>query len=370
PFRDREVLARVETHLRQSILARELAARNRELEAEIARRRRLSTQLSGISQREAERWGLAGFVGRSPTIQKIIDDIRLLQDSSHTSVLIAGESGTGKELIARAIHFGSARAAKAFVPVNCAAMPAELVESMLFGHVKGAFTGADADREGYFDLAHEGALFLDEIGDMPLELQGKLLRVLEDGEVWPVGGRKGRSVDVRVLAATNADLAERLTSGAFRQDLYYRLARFTVTAPPLRDHPDDIPVLARHFLELLAREMGRDPPEMEAAAMARLTAHPFPGNVRELKNAVERALIESRGGPIKPDHLHLQPGAGSPPAQATVPASEGEIPLNLEEAERWLIRRAIERAGGNISEAARLLGTNRSRIYRSLEAEG
>ena len=366
PFRDREVLVRVETHLRLSIMARELADRNEQLEQEIARREQLTGQLSMISQREAERWGLEGFVGQSPTIRRILKDIRLLQDSSGTSVLIAGESGTGKELIARAIHFGSPRAARAFVPVNCAAMPTGLVESMLFGHVKGAFTGADADREGYFSLAHEGTLFLDEIGDMPPDLQGKLLRVLDDGQVWPVGGRQSRTVDVRVLAATNADLTERLSTGAFRQDLYFRLAHFTVTAPPLRERADDIPLLARHFLELFAHEMGHDAPAIEPDALERLASYSFPGNVRELKNTIERALIESRGGDIAVAHLHFQPEAGATQPQQTVDASGDDIPLDLEQAERWLIRRAIARADGNISEAARLLGTNRTRIYRAL----
>ena len=369
PFRDREVLMRVQTHLRLSLTTRELAARNQELEHEIAQRQKLKGQLSMISQREAERWGLEGFVGRSPTIQEIFREIRLLQENVGTSVLIVGESGTGKELIARAVHFGGPRAEAPFVPVNCAAIPSDLVESALFGHVKGAFTGADADRQGYFELANEGTLFLDEIGDMPADLQGKLLRVLEDGMVWPVGGAEGRAIDVRVLAATNADLTERIQSGRFRQDLYYRLARFTITAPPLREREEDIPLLAQHFLELLAQEMGREAPEIPPQALEQLRAHAFPGNVRELKNTIERALIESRGDQITTAHLHFQPGAGTTPSAPTADAADGDIPLDLERAERWLIKRAIDRADGNISEAARLLGTNRTRIYRALNQE-
>ena len=369
PFRDEEVLVRVQTHLRMSLMSRELVARNRELEQEIARRKKLKGQLSMISQREAERWGLKGFVGQSATIRKIFKDIRLLQESAGTSVLIVGESGTGKELIARAIHFGSPRAENPFVPVNCAAVPAELVESALFGHVKGAFTGADADREGYFELAHEGTLFLDEIGDMPLDLQGKLLRVLEDGQVWPVGGKEGRSVDVRVLAATNADLTERIQAGSFRRDLYFRLARFTVTAPPLRERKEDIPPLAQHFLALFAGEMGREAPVIRSEGLELLSTYAFPGNVRELKNIIERALIESGGGEIGPEHLHFQAEAGAVPASPTVDSRQEEIPVNLGQAELWLIQRAIGLAGGNISEAARLLGTNRTRIYRALSQE-
>jgi len=369
PFRDQEVLVRVRTHLRLSLTTRELAARNQELEQEIAQRKKLKGQLSMISQREAERWGLKGFVGESPTIREIFREIRLLQENVGTSVLIVGESGTGKELIARAVHFGSPRAEAPFVPVNCAAIPADLVESALFGHVKGAFTGADANRQGFFELANEGTLFLDEIGDMPADLQGKLLRVLEDGQVWPVGGAEGRTVDVRVLAATNADLAERIQSGRFRQDLYYRLARFTITAPPLRERQDDIPLLAQHFLELFAQEMGIDVPEIAPQALEQLRTHAFPGNVRELRNTIERALIESRGGQITPAHLHFQPGAGAVPIAPTVDGTDEDIPLDLEQAEHWLIKRAIDRANGNISEAARLLGTNRTRIYRALSQE-
>ncbi|MSR83872.1 MAG: sigma-54-dependent Fis family transcriptional regulator [Candidatus Latescibacteria bacterium] len=267
-----------------------------------------------ISQREAERWGLEGFVGNSPTIKKIFAEIRLLQENPTTGVLITGESGTGKELIARAIHFGSVRRAGAFVPVNCAAIPVELVESALFGHMRGAFTGANADRAGYFELAHEGMLFLDEIGDMPLELQGKLLRVQEDSQVWRVGAKEDRAVDVRVLAATNADLQHKIQAGRFRQDLYFLLARFTVTAPPLRERKEGIPLLAQHFLQLFAGEMGREAPELNPETLALLSAHAFPGNVREFKNIIERALIESRGGEIQPHHLHFVAG-GQPVAE-------------------------------------------------------
>ena len=378
PFRDEEVLVRVQTHLCNNRLSRELAEKNAELfeknralEEEMARGKALKGQLSMISKREAENWGLEGFVGQSPTIRQIFKEIRLMQDNPGTSVLITGESGTGKELIARAIHFGGARGEGSFVPVNCAAIPAELVESMLFGHIKGAFTGADSERTGYFEMAHEGTLFLDEIGDMPLELQGKLLRVLEDGEVWRIGGEEGRRVDVRVLAATNVDLQRRIQDSSFRQDLYFRLARFTVTAPSLRERREDIPLLARHFVHLFAAEMGREAPALSAGVLEKLAIYDFPGNVRELKNIIERALIESDGAAIQPRHLHFLPQAGT---DATADSSESaavvdDIPLNLDEAEQWLIKRAIARTGGNISEAARLLGTNRNRIYRALAQE-
>ncbi len=378
PFQEEEVLVRVRTHVRLNRLTGELAAKNAELlqqnlvlEEEIAQRKALKGQLSMISEREVEQWGLEGFVGNSPTIQKIFKEIRLMQENVAPSVLISGESGTGKELIARAIHFGSARSEGPFVPVNCAAIPGELVESMLFGHLRGFFTGADADRIGYFEMAHGGTLFLDEIGDMQPELQSKLLRVLEDGQVWGVGASEGRAVDVRVLAATNANLQERIDTSAFRQDLYFRLARFTVTAPPLRERREDIPLLAQHFLQLFSAEMGCEPPALSLDAIDRLTEYDFPGNVRELKNTIERALIESGGVEIQLHHLNFAAAATSDsavPAPAFAPTLE--LPSDLEQvvaqAELWAVRRAVEQSDGNISEAARLLGTNRNRIYRVL----
>ena len=377
PFREDEVLARVATHvqLRQVTTQlesanRALAEKNRELGREIAQRQALKGQLSMISQREAEHWGLETLVGQSATMRSIFDKIQLMQDNPRTSVLITGESGTGKELIARAIHFGSARRDGPFVPVNCGAIPGELVESALFGHVRGAFTGATADRAGYFEMANGGTLFLDEIADMPLELQGKLLRVLEDGQVWPVGGTQAREVDVRVLAATNVAVGERLDAGAFRQDLYFRLARYTVEAPPLRDRRDDIPLLAGHFLKLYAEEMGREVPELSEEARGQLEQYEFPGNVRELKNIVERALLESGSGEIGAQHLHFMAGSDGGEAEAPDQSKPGlpDLPLDLDEAprqaERWVVEEAIARTGGNLSEAARLLGASRNRIYR------
>src|SRR5438445_1560780 len=240
PFQAGEVLARVETHLRISRLTRELAARNQELEAEIARRQKaedaLETadeRLSLLSKREAERWGLEGFIGKSKTLANILEDVRKLQQAGTVSVLITGESGTGKELIARAIHFGSPRAKGPFLPVNCSAIPKDLAESLLFGHMRGAFSGANSDQKGYFELANGGTLFLDEMGDMPAALQAKLLRVLEDGAFLAVGATKEKRVDVRVVAASNADFPKKISNGEFRHDLYFRLARFTVVAPPI-----------------------------------------------------------------------------------------------------------------------------------------
>ena len=386
PFQTEEVLSRVNTHLRTQRLTRELMEKNSALErqtaeltAEISRRRTVETaleeadnKLTAISDLEAGRWNLAGLLGESRQMQKVLDDIQRLNHFGNTSVLITGESGTGKELIARAIHFGGVRARAPFVPVNCVAIPAELAESMLFGHVKGSFTGAVADRKGYFELAHGGTLFLDEIGDMPASLQVKLLRVLEDGFVTPVGAAQPRKVDVRIIAATNADLEARIESGSFRQDLFFRLARFQVATTPLRERIQDVPLLAAHFLRMFAAEMGIKAPPLTPDALSILKGYKFPGNVRELRNIIERALIESGGLAILPAHLHLlrrSASATASHAQRSKTDFAASLPLNLAEAEDVLIQRALHETNGNIADAARLLGVHRTRIYRKLAQE-
>jgi DNA-binding NtrC family response regulator len=379
PFQREEVLSRVNTHLQIARLARELREKNAELEAEISRRRsaesardRADERLSSFSSLEAERWGIAGFVGDSATVQQILQNVHRLHQFAGTSVLITGESGTGKELIARAIHYGSPRVKEPFIAVNCVAVPGELAESMFFGHTKGSFTGAVADRKGCFELADGGTLFLDEIGDMPAQLQAKLLRVLEDGMITPIGASQAKKVDVRIIAATNADLDAQIASGAFRQDLYFRLARYLVQTPPLRERREDIPLLAGHFVKILSTEMGIITPALRPDALAALKSYNFPGNVREMKNLIERALIECGGEPISAAHLHLRKTSASPapkPAPASEAALPADIPLNLEQAEDALIQRALAQTNGNVTEAARLLGINRTRIYRRLAHE-
>ncbi len=378
PFQSEEVVSRVEAHLKLTRLVGELRRKNEELEQQIARtqaaekaRQTSDERLCSLSARETQRWGLAGFVGQSRTLRKILADIERLHQFGNTSVLITGESGTGKELVARAIHHGSPRASAPFIPINCVAIPAELAESMLFGHQRGSFTGAAADRKGCFELADGGTLFLDEIGDMALPLQAKLLRVLEDGQVTPIGAAEPRSINVRVLAATNADLHKKIAQGDFRQDLYFRLARYTVETPPLRDRPEDILLLAAHFLNFFSGEMGRPAPALSPEAAELLQEHSFPGNVRELKNVIERALIECGGQTIRPAHLRLMHvGATSgAPASPRAAAFSSSLPLNLEEAEQALIRKALQQTGGNVAEAARLLGVNRSRIYRRIPGD-
>ncbi len=387
PFQPEEILSRVATHLRLGKLTRELMAKNHalekqanELRAEVQRRHHVEAALkdaderiAGLSGLEAERGNLSGLVGSSRHWQRMVADIQRLHLFPNTSVLITGESGTGKELIARAIHFGSARARAPFVPVNCVAIPGELAESLLFGHTKGAFTGAVSDRKGYFELAHGGTLFLDEIGDMPTSLQVKLLRVLEDGQVTPVGAVEPKTVDVRILAATNADLDARIGSGSFREDLYFRLARYRVETPALRERVEDIPLLAAHFLKLFAAEMGIKAPPFRPESLEVLSAYPFPGNIRELRNIIERALIESNGTPIAPAYLHLRQTSSKQPISATGARIKtdavSDLPLNLAQAEDLLIQRALQETGGNIADAARLLGVHRTRIYRKLATE-
>jgi DNA-binding NtrC family response regulator len=323
PFQTEELLSRIQTHLRIHFLSAELERKNQQLQAEINERRRAEEEVRRLAGREAGRWGVGSFIGQSAAIRGVIEAIQKVHQFTSVNVLITGESGTGKELVARAIHFEGPAGRAPFVPVNCSAIPGELAESSFFGHVKGAFTGAVNDRPGYFEQADGGTLFLDEVGDLPLALQGKLLRALEDGLVAPVGSaRTTKHVTFRVLSATNVDLQPEIEAGRFRADLYFRLSGFSLPVPALREHKEDLPSLANHFLERLATEMGMRPPRLNAAALAALDDYDYPGNVRELKNLIERALIESGGGEVGPEHLHfLYPHAST--AGPTVPRDTG-----------------------------------------------
>ncbi len=324
PFRKEEVLARVRTQVERVQLLREVMAKNAELEAqarELAKKNRalqeqiergdqLTDERDELADRldhllKTERRGVAGFIGQSPAVQAVLEEIELLRQAHTVSVLVTGESGTGKEGIARAIHYGGSRTKGPFVAVNCAAIPADLAESSFFGHKRGAFTGATDNHKGYFEQADIGTLFLDEVGDLSLDLQAKLLRVIETGQVMPVGATEERSVDVRIVAATNRDLAALIGQDRFREDLYFRLAGFAIAVPPLRERREDIPLLVDHFLQQYSKEMGREAAGMSREALGLLEAHRFPGNVRELKNLVEFALIKSQGGLIRPEHLRF-----------------------------------------------------------------
>ncbi|HTL56212.1 MAG TPA: sigma-54 dependent transcriptional regulator [Candidatus Limnocylindrales bacterium] len=376
PFQTDEVLIRLATHMKIHHLTQELRQKNQQLLEEISKRQQVEAalqsvdaQLSIISQQEAERWGLVGFVGVSSGFSKIVRGIRRMQEHL-TNVLITGESGTGKELIARAIHYGSVLAKRPFVPVNCSAVPRELAESVFFGHVRGAFTGATTDHKGFFEQADKGTLFLDEIGDMPQALQAKLLRVLEDEMITPVGSTQSKKVEVRILAGTNAELQSDIEAGKFRQDLYYRLARFTIEVPPLRERKEDIPLLAEHFLERFAADMGMAKPKLSPTALQVLQNYDYPGNIRELRNFIERALIEGGGGEIGPEHLvfirfrgHSSvPGgeiAGQPaPVSASEPTRSREMLLPEEQA---ILNYVKERGCINNTECRELLGVGMQR---------
>ena len=305
----------------------------------------------------------SGIVGRSPKIAQAI----ALADkvARHPStVLITGESGTGKELIARHIHEASPRVDKAFVAVNCAAIPETLLESELFGHAKGAFTGAGADRHGLFEEAHDGTLFLDELGDLPVPLQVKLLRALQEGEVRRVGDNTSRTVDVRLVAATARDLEADVAEGKFRPDLYYRINVVRIHLPALRDRSEDIPELVRHFVDRFNRRLGLRVTGVTAAAMRALVEYPWPGNVRELENVVERAMVLTDGPQLDMEQL---PTLVAPVARSDAGASPLDLSVKrrTEELERALIKEALERTRGNRTRAARLLDlSHRALLYK------
>lgn len=318
--------------------------------------------------------GLAGeMIGESRAmhaLRALIDRIA----PTDSRVLISGESGTGKELVAAAIHSGSARRDGPFVRVNCAAIPRDLVESEMFGHERGAFTGATERRIGRFELAHRGTLLLDEVGDLGSEAQAKLLRAIEAGEIERVGGGKHIAVDVRLIAATNKDLARAVREREFREDLFFRLNVIPVVLAPLRERADDIPLLVQHFAALTRLRTGRRLPEWSPEALQLLVRYPWPGNVRELANIVERLIILHPGQQIHAEDVRrviaLDEGTTSSAPRADLPDPTGlEAPLSdmLDEYERLLITRALSASGGNISEAARRLRTDRPNLYRRMK---
>ncbi len=311
------------------------------------------------------------LLGRSRAMAELMDALDRVAPTGAT-VLIVGETGTGKELVARAIHARSTRCEGPFVALNCAAMPENLLESELFGHEKGAFTGADRARAGLFEAAHEGTLFLDEAGEMPAPLQAKLLRVLMDGLVLRVGSRTARQVDVRVVAATHRDLRERVREGLFREDLYYRLAVVPLQVPPLRERLEDLPLLAEAMLQRATRDMGLPERRLAPAALEKLAGYPFPGNVRELRNLIERACILAQGPEIGPEDFPLDGALVAPCRLDPEAFAEGlAFPVNLPEVldrvERSLVDRALRLSRGVQAEAARTLGISRSDLNYKLK---
>ncbi len=282
-----------------------------------------------------------------------------------TTVLLTGESGTGKELVARAIHRASPRADKPFVAVNCGAIPETLLESELFGHVRGAFTDAHSDKPGLFVEAHTGTLLLDEVGELPASLQVGLLRVLQEGEVRPVGSSKSRKVDVRIIAATHRNLGEDVAEGRFREDLYYRLNVLPVHAAPLRERASDIPLLSKHILGRIAGRMGFEQSTLDPAATKLLLGYSWPGNVRELENVLERAMVLSEGSVILPDDLPPYLKTSADPVQAVIASGELSIKKAQVFIERELIKRALAETGGNRTQAAKLLElSHRALLYK------
>ncbi|MBA2459797.1 MAG: sigma-54-dependent Fis family transcriptional regulator [Gemmatimonadales bacterium] len=315
------------------------------------------------------------LIGESPIWRRALETLDSVAPTKAT-VLLEGESGTGKELLARAIHERSPRHSAPFVTVNCAALPEGLVESALFGHERGAFTGATARTTGAFERAHGGTLLLDEISEMRLDLQSKLLRAIQEQEFERVGGSQSVRVDVRLLATTNLDLKSEMAAGRFRSDLYYRLNVVPIRTPALRERPDDIPRLAHHFVQRAAASLGLQPPELAPETLRLLQSYAWPGNVRELANAVERALILSREPILMPGAFagHLEPleprtDNGALPQAMPAPGPESELPLDLNELERRAIARALAATGGNRTRAAKLLGISERTLRNRLKAE-
>jgi two-component system response regulator PilR (NtrC family) len=338
PFKVDEIKVVIEKALDQ----RRLLEENRQLRAQVHKQ-----------------YSFHNIIGRSPRMQQVFELVRRVADT-RTSVLITGESGTGKELVARAIHHGSRRQDFPMVAVNCGAIPENLMESELFGHTKGSFTGAHAAKIGMFSAADQGTIFLDEVGELPMHLQVKLLRVLQERRIRPVGSVQEEPVDVRVIAATNQDLEEAIRGGRFREDLYYRLNVIRLEIPPLRERREDIPLIARHFLKRFATEMDRTIEDFSPETTELLLAYDFPGNVRELENIVERAVTFETTRAVTPESLPPSVASGDTrlrglASELTVPPEGMDLEGLLAELERGLLIQGLERTGGNRTEAAKLL---------------
>ena len=328
---------------------------------------RLREENLTLKERLGSRFDFSRIIGKGRKMKELFDFLAQVAPSEAT-VLILGESGTGKELVANAIHHNSPRTQQPFVKVACAALPETLLESELFGHEKGAFTGAIARREGRFQAAHRGTIFLDEVGEMSPAIQTKLLRVLQEREFEPVGSSRTAKVDVRVIAATNKDLGKEIKEGRFREDLFYRLNVIPIHLPPVRERKEDIPALANHFLSLYREKNKKEIKEISPKALDLLIRHDWPGNIRELENCLERAVIVARGELLAPADL--------PPAIQNLPAGkeDAEIPfpagISLQEAEKALILKTLEDTGGNRSRAAEILGINRRTLQMKLKEYG
>jgi two-component system response regulator AtoC len=326
-------------------------------------RERLRRENLALHEALGRQFSFENMVARSPAMQDIFQTVRKIA-GFRTTVLLQGESGTGKELIARAVHHNSPRSRHPFVAVNCGAIPHALMESELFGHVKGAFTDAIRDKKGLFSEAHGGTLFLDEVGELPKDLQVKLLRVLQEQEVRPVGGDRPHRVDVRIVSATVKDLEQEARSGRFRDDLFYRLNVVTLKIPPLRERQQDIPLLVEHFLRKHQEELGVQVEGITQRALGRLMTHSWPGNVRELENVVERAMVLCEKRRIDVEDIPLADAELSPGSGFEEP-DDLRLKPRMKDLERQLIREALQRTKGNRTQAAKLLGiTHRAFLYK------
>jgi len=327
--------------------------------------RELIDQTESMRDRLSNRKEYFNIIGSSKQMQDIYDTIESVAKSD-ANVLIVGESGTGKELIANALHYNSLRAKKPFIKVNCAALPKELIESELFGHAKGAFTGAHAEKEGLVQHAAGGSLMLDEIAEMPVELQPKLLRVLQDRICRKIGSEKSYPVDFRLITSTNRMPTDAIRDGQLRDDLFYRISTITIHVPPLRERMEDIQLLTDHFLKLYAEKYDRPIAGVSQSAYERLFSHPWPGNVRELQNVIERAVLLAKGERIEPVDLPFDNGGSS---SSSSPALSWDVPPNmtLEDIEKFVIERTLQRTGGNKQKAANLLGIYRPRLYSKIK---
>jgi DNA-binding NtrC family response regulator len=332
--------------------------------ADRAKRRQAREAGGRLAAAEKHHFDFSRIIGRSPQLRAALDRAARIIPRDRATILVTGETGTGKELLAQAIHYNGPRGPAPFVELNCAAVPAGLLETELFGHERGAFTDARTAKPGLFEAADGGTLFLDEIGDLPLPLQGKILKALEEKQVRRVGAVRGREVDVRIVAATHVDLASAVRKGEFREDLYYRLSVIPIHLPPLRERGDDVVLLAEHFLRTLADQYAMEPPGLGPDVRRALLVHTWPGNVRELRNSMERALLLGDGGL---DPADLFPSLGG--AEGPGGGGGGAIPFpaTLAEIERSAAFAMMERMEGNKSAAAEALGISRSRLYRLLE---
>ncbi|MFO8011930.1 MAG: sigma-54 dependent transcriptional regulator [Phycisphaerae bacterium] len=327
--------------------------------------RRLVARTEQLSAQLEERFGFEGIIGQSPAIRRVVETCRQIAPTDAT-VLIEGESGTGKELVAKAIHNNSPRKPRNFVALNCAALSEGILESELFGHEKGAFTGAVSSRKGRFEHADGGTLFLDEVGDMPHPIQIKLLRVIENGEIVRVGSNEPRTVDVRLISASNRDLAGLVKQGAFREDLFFRLKVVRIVLPPLRERREDIPLLTEHYIRRLAEEHGKPVTAMTPEAQAVLSAYGWPGNVRELINTLETMVVLARGETLDVEDIpaEIRPGEAVPEG--------GDLAsgMSLQDAERMLIERTLRETEGNRQKTAEILGIGERTLYRKIKQYG